>query len=499
VSARRPASAPWRRRLAPTLLLAAAVALGATSAGAQPYPTPPPPAPPRPLAIAAPVEARLENGLRVVVARREGVPLVSAELVVLAGSEIDPPRLSGLAAMGASLLTQGTRRRSAPELAAAAEALGGSLDSGAGWHQSTVAITVTTPKLDAALALVAEVAMEPAFAAEEIDRVRTQSLDGLKVAYAEPDTLAALVAERLAYGGGAYGHPARGTPESLPRIRRDDLVGLHRRTFRPDKAVLILAGDIGAEAGLALARTHFAAWGPPEGAASAAPPDPPPGGPMPGPQAAAIDMAKSGQAAVVLALPLPARTGADRSIGAVMNAVLGSGYSSRLNQEIRVKRGLSYSAGSSIDPRREAALLRVAVQTKNESATEVVRLVQAEIDRLIAAPVAAEELAARKLTLIGAFSRSVETTAGLAGAIRGLVVGNRPPAELKTRIESLEAVGPADVQRYAAAQLSPANRRVAVAGDAALFGTTLKEALPGLVTVRQDALDLERADGLSRK
>ncbi len=238
----------------------AALALFAATGFAQPYTTPPPPAPPRPLTIDAPSEARLANHLRVIVARREGVPLVSAELVALAGAETDPPRLSGLASLSAALMTQGTERHSAPELAAAAEALGGSLDSGAGWNSATVAITVTTPKLDAALALVAEVAREPVFAPEEIERLRTQTLDQLKVAYARPGTLAALVAERLAYGLGPYGHPATGTPESLPRIRRDDLVAVHRRTFRPDNAVLILTGDITADAGLALARKHFGSW-----------------------------------------------------------------------------------------------------------------------------------------------------------------------------------------------------------------------------------------------
>ena len=94
-------------------------------------------------------------------------------------------------------------------------------------------------------------------------------------------------------------------------------------------------------------------------------------------------MPKSGQAGVVVALPLPERSGSERAIGAVLNSVLGGGYSSRLNQEIRIKRGLSYGAGSTLDARREAALFRVAVQTKNESAAEVVGLVQAEIDRLM--------------------------------------------------------------------------------------------------------------------
>ena len=163
----------------------------AGGAVAQPYTTPPPPAAPRPLTIAAPSEMKLDNGLRVIVARREGVPLVSAELVALAGAEADPPRLAGLASLSASLMTQGTRRHSAPQLAAAAEALGGSLDSGAGWNHALVSITVTTPKLDAALALVAEVAREPVFAHDEIERVRTQALDGSRSPTPTPGTLAA--------------------------------------------------------------------------------------------------------------------------------------------------------------------------------------------------------------------------------------------------------------------------------------------------------------------
>ncbi len=477
-------------------LAAALAGFASWTASAQPYPTPPPPAAPRPLAIAAPVETRLDNGLRVIVARREGLPLVSAALVVLSGSEVDPPALSGLASLRAGLLSQGTRRHSAPQIAAAAEALGGSLEGSAGWHQSTVAITVTTPRLDAALALVAEVATEPVFAPDELERLRSQSLDALKVAYASPGVLAGMVADRLTYGAGPYGHPASGTPQSLPRIQRSDLVESHRHVFRPDNAVLILAGDIDAAAGAALARKHFGAWRRPAGATSApaaviTSASPPGAGGATGASAAVVDMTHSGQAAVVIALALPPRSGTEPAIGSVMNAVLGGGYSSRLGQEIRIKRGLSYGATSAIEPRLESAVLRVTVQTKNESAAEVVTLAQAELDALAATPVEAAELEARKATLIGGFSRSVETTAGLVNAIRNLVVSNRSAAELNTRIASLVAVSADDVRRYAAAHLGTAGRRVVVAGEAARFEAALRAAQPGLVIVPGDGLDID--------
>ncbi len=469
----------------------------AGAATAQPFETPPPAAAPRPLTIAAPSEQALANGLRVIVAPREGVPLVSAVLVVLSGSELDPPQLSGLASMTASLLTQGTRRHTAPQIAAAAEALGGSLESGAGWNQSLVAITVTTPRLGAALGLVAEVAREPIFAPAEIDRLRAQTLDGLKVAYADPGAIASLTATRLAYGSGPWGHPASGTPASLPRIRQADLVALHRATFRPDRAVLVLAGDITPEQGLALASSHFGSWTAPRGVAA---PEPPPAPRLAAsPAVAVVDMPAAGQAGVVLALPLPPREGAERAAADVLDAVIGGGYSSRLSQEIRIKRGLSYSVSSQIDARGKSGLFRASLQTKNESAAEVVSLLEVELDRVMQTPVPADELASRKLTLIGGFSRSVETTAGLATAIRSLVASGRSPGELKTRIAAIEAVSPADVQRYAAANLGAAGRRIAVAGISERFAPALRTQAPDLVLVGQEQLDLERAGGLKRE
>jgi zinc protease len=478
-------------------LVAAALLAGASAASAQPFTTPPPPAPPRPLTIAAPVEQTLDNGMRVITARREGVPIVSALLVVLSGSEADPANLSGLASLSAGLLTEGTRRHSAPELAAAAEALGGSLESGAGWGQSTVSMTVTTPKLDAALGLIAEVALEPTFPTEELDRVRSQTLDGLKVAYANPSQLAGLASARLAYGGSPWGHPAEGTPGSLPRVMRADLIAIHDATFRPDRAVLILSGDIDAGTALALARAHFGAWKVPAAPASALPPVP--AAAASGPGLAIIDMPSAGQAGVSLALPLPPRQGSEWAVGAVLNAVLGGDYSSRLNQEIRIKRGLSYGADSRIEARSASGLFSASIQTKNESTAEVVGLLQGELDRIMQSPIGADELQARKTTLIGGFSRSVETTAGLASAIDALIVSGRRPTALNRQIGTLEAVSAAEVQRYAVAHLGAAERRIAVVGVADRFAPGLKATAPTLQVLSADELDLDRTGGLKRE
>ncbi len=450
-------------------------------ARAQPFDTPPPPAAPRPLSLAAPQEQTLPNGLRVVVAERRGLPLVTAQLLVLSGAEVDPPALPGLAALSAGLLTRGTRSRSAPAQAQAAEALGGTLDGSADWHRSTVQMTVTTPRLDQALALVAEAARKPAFAQAELQRLRDESLDELKVRYASPGTQASMAAQQAVFGSGAYGRPVRGTPASLQAITRTDVMALHRAHYRPDNAVLVLAGDIGLAEAVALARRHFGGWKAP---AQPLPALLPVAGALGKDALTLVDMGgASGQASVTVALPIPARGAADNAEGAVTNAVLGMGYSSRINFEIRIKRGLSYGAGSSFDTRRSGGLLLASAQTKNESAAEVLQLVHAQLDSLLQAPVPTDELAARKATLIGNLSRSVETTAGLAGQVAALVTAGLPPDALRGRIAALSAVDAGAVQRYARKHFGAEQRRAVVAGDATQFEPALRAAVPGVVKV----------------
>ena len=221
---------------------------------------------------------------------------------------------------------------------------------------------------------------------------------------------------------------------------------------------MILSGDIDAKAGFALARKHFGAW-------VAAPTRTPPvvsaattaAATATQPTTALIDMGPSGQAAVVVALALPAQSSGDRVVGAVVNAALGGNYSSRLNEEIRVKRGLSYGAFSSLEARGDGALFRAAVQTKNESAGEVVGLTQSEMDRFAAEPLGGDELAARKAALIGGFSRSGETTSGLAQRDRRA----RHHASLAGRAEDADRTARGGERRRRAALRDHLPRRTA--------------------------------------
>jgi zinc protease len=459
-----------------------------SNVAAQPYETPPPVRAPRPVVIPAPFVQTLGNGLRVIVVQRSGLPLVTAELVLRSGTEADPAALSGLADLTATLLTKGTARRTAPQIAEAAEALGGQLDSGAGWHRSFVAITVTRPQLAAALDLLADVTMNPRFAAAELERARRLAIDGLNVALAQPGTLAHLAADRSAFGASTYGHPAHGTPASLARMRRADVVALHAQLYRPDNAALFFAGDIDPKDAVAAAQAAFGRWRRPATASPASPvtaAQPLARSPL------AIAMTGAGQAGVAMAMPTIARSAPDYYAGQVANMVLGNGYSSRLNQEIRIKRGLSYGVQSRIDARRAGGVFGVSAQTKNASAPEVVTVMLDEIARMGTAPADADELAARKLALIGSFSRGLETTEDVAANLAALEINGVDLAELGRAIGKMERVTAAEVQEFAKAHWRTGDLRIVVAGDAPQFVDGLRTKYPDLIVVPQADVDLD--------
>ncbi len=465
------------------------LALMAAPLAAQPFDTPPPPGAPRPVAIAPPVVQTLDNGLRVVVAQRRGLPLVTAELLVRSGAEADPVALPGLADLTASLLTKGTATRSAPRIAQGAEALGGQLDSGAGWDHAFVAMTVTRPRLGEALALIADVVRNPRFAADELERARRQAIDALSVALAQPGTLSRLAAARAAFGAATYGHPAGGTPAALARVRRADVVALHAQRYRPDNTTLIFTGDIDAADALALARKAFGGWARPAAPMAASPvaaAQPVLRAPV------AIPMAGDGQAGIALAAPSIPRAAPDYYPGVVANTLLGAGYSSRLNQEIRIRRGLSYAVFSQLDARRGGGIFSAAAQTKNSSAAEVVALMLGQIARVGDEPAPVDELEARKLTVIGAVSRRFETTESLAATIAALEANGVDPAEMTRTIGRLGAVTVAEVQEFAKAHWRTGNFAIVVAGDVPQFIDALRAAHPGVIVIPQADVDLDR-------
>ena len=225
-----------------------------------PLETPPAPAAPRPISFPKPIEKKLPNGVRVVVVPRPGTGLVSVAAGVKAGSVFDPNVAAGLADFTASLLTRGTKTHTAPQIAETVEALGGSLSSAAGWDGANVSLSSLSSHLGDALPIFAEVLRSPAFAPEEIERLRSEKLDGLAVSLRSPGTLARLTAARVVFGDSGYGHSPDGTPETIKALDAGQINLFYQSRYQPQNTVLVFGGDITPDAAFAYAAKYFSDW-----------------------------------------------------------------------------------------------------------------------------------------------------------------------------------------------------------------------------------------------
>lgn len=451
---------------------------------------PPAPSAPHETKFAEPKETTLANGLRVIVAERHQLPLLAATVVIRHGAEADEKDRAGTASMAGDLLAKGTDTMSAPEIATAIESLGGSIDSGAGWDESAAGVTVMSDKAAVALKILADVVLHPAFQQAEIDRLKNQRLDGLRVTLQQPGSLARFVTERVLFGNGEYGHASSGTLESIKAIQRADIVQLYQANYRPQDAAFILAGDITLAQAKTFAEELFGSW---KGAASSPNEKEDFAAMSWEPTTLVVDMPDAGQAAVMLSKPTIKRDSPDYYPALVANAALGDGFVSRLNREVRIKRGLSYGAGSSIDARRDGGAFRASAQTKNESAAEVASLMAAELKKLVTNPVQGDELKSRQAVLTGSYARSLETNRGFVGQIADLAVYNLPLDTLDKFIPSINAVKADDVAAFAKNDLATAASTVVV-GKSSVFLDALKKNSPATRVIEQKDLDLNRAD-----
>ena len=453
----------------------------------------PAPGPAKSVNIPAVQEKKLKNGLTVAVIEKRGVPIVTSQLLVRAGASLEPSAKAGLANLTGSMLTKGTKTRTAEQIAEEMEFLGGSIGSGAGWNGSNVTMSTTSDKLDQAMSIMADVALNPVFKQEELDLLKSQTMDELKYNLTQPGFLANYVASRYSFGE----HPAGGTPASIEGLSRNDVQNFYSQTFRPENAVLIMTGDISLAKASQVAESMFGKWTPSDRSSNTA---------IVAPAASAgekalfkrmlvVDLPNSGQASVNYFKPISAvgRNSDQYYTASVLNSLLGGGYSSRLNQEIRIKRGLSYGAGSSFTWRNAKSNFGARTQTKNESAAEVAELVLAELKRLAETNAAETELNPRKLVLTGGFGRNLETTGGLTGALADLYSFGVPTGELNKYMTSVSSVRDANVKDFAAKNLYDGD--IVIVGDYAVFKADLAKRFPNMKidVIKVDDLNLESA------
>lgn len=477
------------------------------SVGAKAQEKPPVPSAPKSIQIPAVKTKTLPNKLQVVTVERKNVPLVTVQLLVKSGSAMEDAEKAGLANMTASLLTKGTKTRTATQIAEQIEFLGGSINTGAGWNNSAATVNVMADKLDPALAIMSDAVLNPTFAQSEIDLFKSQALDLLAYNLTQPGFLANYVASKYSFNE----HPAGGTPGSISAIMRSDIVNFHKENYEPRNAVLIFTGDITAVKANQLAQKYFGKWknqgemiyrldeapDSMEESVQEQKVDPIVK------RILVVDLPNSGQAAVNFTKSVDKGRvdfdEQDRTIASqgyypalVMNSVLGGGYSSRLNQEIRIKRGLSYGAGSSFAWRDVNSNFGTRTQTKNESAAEVAELVVEEIKKLSEGKIPDTELDPRKSVLTGDFGRELETTQGLATAIAALYTYDLPTTELNTHMQNVRGVNEVQIKQFAAENLKGGD--IIIVGDASKFMDDLKKRFPEttIEVIKADELDLSK-------
>jgi zinc protease len=455
--------------------------------------SPPPPGKVIVTAAPTPVTARLANGLTVITVPRHNLPLVNASLIANAGAAADPGNMAGLHSLTAKLMTKGTRTRGATAVAAAVEALGGQLAAGAGREGMSLNLTVKVDQLPAALSVLSDLARNSVYSADELERARGQAIDEATVALQNPGALSRLAVTRALFGSGTYGSPADGSPQSLKAIDRAHVLATAARDIRPDNSVLVLSGDITPAQARLLADAAFGRWAAPATAGAALAVLPASGdAPLRG-KVVLVDMPGAAQAAVAVARETAPRTDPQFYPTLVANAVLGGGYSARLNKEIRIKRGLSYGAGSTLRAERRDGSVAVAVQTKNPSAPEVLQIILDEMRRLGAEPIPAAEMGTRQANLAGNFGRQMESVSGLGSIVAGYVQQGIAPDEIGRYASLVQAVTPASAGAAAKARLAPDGVTVVIVGDSKLFADAIRKSVGDVIVIPIGAVQLDSA------
>jgi zinc protease len=451
-------------------------ALAQTAAPSQQKQQPPPPAAERPFNFPAHTATKLDNGLTVFVIEDHRQPLVSATLMIPgAGSSSNTPEKSGLASMTASLLRQGTTGRSAQQIAQAIDSVGGSLSASAGADTTEASVTVITSALETGFALLADIVQHPAFAPEEIERWRRQTLSSLQVAYSDPEYVRNVVGQRVAYGEHPYAFPTDGFPNTVPSLTRDDVVAFYKERFTPSGAYIAVAGDIKPDAAVAIVGKHFGSW-------SGAPVKPVQAAPTKSQRRIiVVDKADAVQTQFgTFATGVP-RNDPDYIPLAVANQVLGGGFNSRLNLRLRAKEGLTYGAQSSLDSDRLAGLWYATSFTRTEETANAIKLTLDVIDEFLKNPATAEELTEATSFLSGVFAIQTETAGAVAGRILTSALHGLPDDYWPTYRDRIRKTTAADVSAAVKKHMNPDELAIVAVGNASAFAKMLEPV--GRVTI----------------
>lgn len=432
----------------------------------------------------------LANGLRVVVIEHREAPSVTVQMLLRAGKAFDPPAKAGLAAATARLLREGTVTRSSQQIAQSIDSIGGNLGTYGSLDSAGASLQITSDQLDLGMDLLSDVVLHPSFPAEEVERWRRQTLNGLQVQQEDAGYLADAAFARAVFDGHPYGLPDDGTPESVRSLTRDDLVAFHRGHYIPNQAIVAVVGDVKAADAFARVERAFGAW--PRGKereiakVETAQREKP--------RIVVIDMPDAVQSEIRLGQTGIAFTDPDAFAADVYNSVLGGGSSARLNQEVRDKRGLSYGAGSGFTKAFQPGSFQASTFTKTESTVQALEVILDTLRALEKTLVPTAELDARKTYLSGVFPLQIETPEGIAAKVLEALKYGLGRDYIESYRGRIDAVTAEQVRSFAERRIHPESALVVVVGNASAFLPDLQKKLGQAEVIPYQELDLLRAD-----
>ena len=413
---------------------------------------PPAPLPAPKIEIGSHEQFQLGNGLKVIVVENHKLPQVSFQVFVDA-PDVHEGEAAGFIDMAGTMLSRGTANRSKGQIDEAIDFMGASLSTSA----SGLFGTALTKHVDGLLDIMSDVLLHPSFPQEEFDKLKTQTLSGLAASKDDPNTIAENVGRVLRYGKDhPYGNVQ--TEESTGNATVELCQTYYQTYFKPNISYLVVVGDITAEE-LGMMLDDLLSGLPATGA------------PFPGkadvtiPGGVRVVEFDTPQSVAVFGQKGIERHDDDFFAAYVMNQILGAGgFESRLMQEVREKRGLTYGVYSYLVPRDLAAVYMGNVASANDRIAEAISVIRDEWARMAAGGVTEKELEDAKTYLTGAYPLRFDGNSRIAGILVGMQMDELPIDYIATRNDKVNAVTLADIRRVAAELLDPEGLLFVVVG-----------------------------------
>jgi predicted Zn-dependent peptidase len=418
----------------------------------------------------------LSNGIPVALARRTTIPKLAMSIAFDAGFAADSLDAPGTQSMMLSALEEGTTTRDATRIAEEQERLGASINTGGSIDRSSVAMSALTANLAPSLALLTDVVLHPAFRPEDVARVRDQQLAALQQVQASPQALAQRTLDGLLFGSHPYAQPSDGlgTPASVAKLTPEQLRAAHAKWLRPDLAHITVVGDITMAQLKPLLEASFGTWKAPGTPAPRKAIDA--AVPAAQPRIVVLDRPNSPQSFIAggRTIPISGTTQGTEALN-LANDVLGGGFLSRLNGDLREDKGWSYGVNSAVTrpvgPR--TVLVLAPVQTDKTGAS-----VQAILADMVAFPAAAPvtpvELQRVTEGAIRAMPNSFQTNGSVLSAIENNDRLGRPDNYYETLASTYRRIGTPAIEQAARSYLQPDGMTIVIVGDRKAIEPQLK-------------------------